>query len=92
MKIINFGYTVEQSSMETVDTGGIVNDDIPALAEAICLLFTYSISFDDNEEKTYNSDLGFGANSGFGRKELPACRQKHTQLSNLPASILAILH
>eukprot|EP00957_Ditylum_brightwellii_P051795 3927922-Ditylum_brightwellii.AAC.1 len=60
MKIINFGYAVEQSSMETIDTGGIVNDDIPALAEVICLLFTDSISFDDNEEETYNGDLGFG--------------------------------
>jgi len=91
MKIINFGYAVQQSSMETVDTGGIVNDDIPALAEVSRLLFTDSISFDDNEEETYDSDLGFGGNSGFGRKVLPARRPKHTQLSNLPASILAIL-
>jgi len=30
--------------METVDTGGIVSDDIPVLAEEICLLFTNSIS------------------------------------------------
>jgi len=73
MKIINFGYAVDQSSMETVDTGGIVNDDIPALAEVIRLLFSDSTSFDNEEEETYSS------------------RPKHTQLSNLPASILAIL-
>jgi len=54
--------------METVDTGGIVSDDIPVLAEEICLLFTNSISFDDDEEETYNSDLSFGGNSGFGKK------------------------
>eukprot|EP00957_Ditylum_brightwellii_P036921 2795532-Ditylum_brightwellii.AAC.1 len=57
MKIINFGYAVEQSLMETIDTGGIVNDDTLALVEVICLLFTDSISFDDNEEETYDSDL-----------------------------------
>eukprot|EP00957_Ditylum_brightwellii_P024874 1881066-Ditylum_brightwellii.AAC.1 len=60
MKIINSGYAVKKSSMETVNTGGIVNDDIPALVQVICLLFMDSISFDDNEEETYNGDLGFG--------------------------------
>jgi len=91
IKIINFGYAVEQSSMETVDTGGIVNDDIPALAEVIRLLFSDSTSFEDDEEETGNNDLGFGDSSGLGRNVLSARRPKHTQLSNLPASILAIL-
>eukprot|EP00957_Ditylum_brightwellii_P060564 4598632-Ditylum_brightwellii.AAC.1 len=40
VKIIDLGYVVPQSLLETLDTGEIVNDGIPALAEVIRLLFS----------------------------------------------------
>eukprot|EP00957_Ditylum_brightwellii_P057953 4394061-Ditylum_brightwellii.AAC.1 len=50
VKIIDFGHAVEQSSLETNDDGEIVNDDIPALAEVIRLLFSDGTSFDEEED------------------------------------------
>eukprot|EP00957_Ditylum_brightwellii_P173002 13171187-Ditylum_brightwellii.AAC.1 len=65
--------------METVDIAGIVNNDIPTLAEVIRLLFTDNTSFDDDddddddEKEAHGSELGFVGSSGFGRKVSPTC-------------------